>query len=244
MTDGTDRPPVRNREWIADILDEAEFVQWDRFVVEQPDRGQHIRVYGWIERDSDDYKDFVIVRIWPDSETFGFTTSSDHYSEELHRIWFGEETLDDHNPCRRVEHAFDIENAVELKEQATLTDGGTVQDAPDRSTVYVEDTPRRMSGNVLIDGADGQCIYVYAGIENRCQNDAVAHTFIEHGGEQRRVEMCAEHTREDVPEPPTAEQQELVPDGGQIERTECWQCGYNRPTFEACPECGSYGGGE
>lgn len=26
------------------------------------------------------------------------------------------------------------------------------------------------------------------------------------------------------------------------ERTECWQCGYMRPIFEACPDCGVYGG--
>lgn len=94
------------------------------------------------------------------------------------------------------------------------TDGGCGGDGADPSTMYVEDPPRRLSGNVLIDGADGQCIYVYAGIEERCQNDAVAHTFMEHGGEPTRVEMCAEHAREDVPEPPTLEQQELIPDGG------------------------------
>jgi len=25
------------------------------------------------------------------------------------------------------------------------------------------------------------------------------------------------------------------------ERTECLECGYQRPIFEACPECGAYG---
>lgn len=24
----------------------------------------------------------------------------------------------------------------------------------------------------------------------------------------------------------------------QIDREECWRCGYLRPTFESCPECG------
>lgn len=120
----SDETPVRNREWIAGLLEQAEFVTWDRFVTEEYDRGQHIRVYGWIEREGDDYKDFVIVRLWPESESFGFTTSSVQYSEALHRLWFGEENLDDHNPCRRVEHTFDVENAVELGEQTTLADGG------------------------------------------------------------------------------------------------------------------------
>ena len=40
---------------------------------------------------------------------------------------------------------------------------------------------------------------------------------------------------------------ELIPDGGQsgdpdTERTECWRCGYERLIFEACPECGVFGG--
>ena len=30
-------------------------------------------------------------------------------------------------------------------------------------------------------------------------------------------------------------------DGGS-QRTECWNCGYQRLVFEACPECGEYGG--
>ena len=69
----------------------------------------------------------------------------------------------------------------------------------ERSTVPVDDIPKRILGNVLIDGPDGQCAYMHAGIEQRCQNDADAHTFTEHGGEWVCVEMCAEHACEDVP---------------------------------------------
>jgi hypothetical protein len=36
-------------------------------------------------------------------------------------------------------------------------------------------------------------------------------------------------------------QEKLVTDGG-TERTECWRCGYERLIYEACPECGAYGG--
>lgn len=68
-----------------------------------------------------------------------------------------------------------------------------------RETVPVDEPPKRMLGNVLIDGPDGQCAYIYSGIETRCPNDAEAHTFFEHGGEMVRVEMCAEHAREEVP---------------------------------------------
>jgi len=72
--------------------------------------------------------------------------------------------------------------------------------ATERNTVPVEEPPKRMLGNVLIDGPDGQCAYIYAGIEQRCPESAGAHTCIEHGGEWVIVEMCAEHAREDIPE--------------------------------------------
>lgn len=119
---GTNQTPVKKSEWIAGLLERPQFIEWDRFVVEDHDGTQCVQVYGWIDRE-DIYKDFVLVRFWPDSETFGFITSSDRYSEELHRIWFGEQDLKDHNGCRRVEHVFDIKNAVELHEQTELQDG-------------------------------------------------------------------------------------------------------------------------
>jgi len=68
------------------------------------------------------------------------------------------------------------------------------------NTVPVEDMPKRILGNVLMDGPDGQCCYMHAGIDQRCPADADAHTFVEHGDEWVCVEMCAEHAREDVPE--------------------------------------------
>jgi hypothetical protein len=80
----------------------------------------------------------------------------------------------------------------------------------DRDTVYVSDKPKRLFGNVLIDGPDGQCIYIHAGIEERCPRDAVAHTYIHRGGEEVVVEMCAEHAPEDVPAPPMTEQADLM----------------------------------
>jgi len=72
-------------------------------------------------------------------------------------------------------------------------------DADGIETVPVDDMPKRILGNLLIDGPDGKCAFIHAGIEQRCQNDADAHTYNEHGGEWVRVEMCAEHAREDVP---------------------------------------------
>lgn len=110
---------------------------------------------------------------------------------------------------------FDTENAGNEStgsdpEKDLRTDGGS-----EPETIFVEDLPKRLLGNLLIDGPDGQCVYVYAGIEIRCPNDAVAHTFTDHGGDLVRVEMCAEHTQEDVPEPSSTDQVRLVPDGGE-----------------------------
>lgn len=107
------KQPVRNREWITDLLERASVVEWDRFVVEDHDGTQCVRVYGWIDRE-DEYKDFVIARFWPDDEWLGFTTSSDEYSEWLQAEWFGEDSLDEHDSCRRVENAFSVENAIKL----------------------------------------------------------------------------------------------------------------------------------
>jgi hypothetical protein len=81
----------------------------------------------------------------------------------------------------------------------------------DRDLVYVDGWPDRLFGNVLHDGPDGQCIYIYAGIEERCPNDPVAWTHFN----GKPIEMCAEHCPVDVPELPSTEQQELVTDGGQ-----------------------------
>lgn len=95
-----------------------------------------------------------------------------------------------------------------------------------RETVYVEDTPKRMAAR-HIGADDGRCQYQYFGINARCSNDAVAHTFMEFEGEQRVVEMCAKHAREDVPEQPTEQQGKLVTDGGLRTPTHCPHCGYD-----------------
>jgi len=91
-----------------------------------------------------------------------------------------------------------------------MSDGPNRVETASNGTVYVEDLPKRIFGNLLIDGPDGRCAYIYAGISERCLNDAVAHSYTASG---KIVEMCAEHAREDVPEPPSSEQAKLVTDG-------------------------------
>ncbi|MFC6809774.1 hypothetical protein ACFQGT_00295 [Natrialbaceae archaeon GCM10025810] len=99
-------------------------VMWDRFSVAcDPPVGRFYTVYGWIDRETDDYKDFVVVRFFPetDDNLVSFTTSSDKWTHEIHERIFGETA--GHKDCKRVERHFDISNAVELHEQTTLADG-------------------------------------------------------------------------------------------------------------------------
>lgn len=115
------------RDQVEDILSRLDFVQWDRFVVgdDAGGHGAYIKVYGWIARDTDQYKDFVLVTFFPETEEslMGFTTSSDEWTQEIHRLMFDVEP-DDHNDCQRVENTYEVPNAVELDGQKTLTDGG------------------------------------------------------------------------------------------------------------------------
>lgn len=117
-------------DWIAGKLADLDMVEWDRYTVgHRPDEGTEITVYGWIDREKDEYKDFVITSFYPetDENIIWYTTSSDRYTGEIYRILYGEEP-DDHNDCQRVEDTFDVPNAIELHEQTTLSDN-----APSRS---------------------------------------------------------------------------------------------------------------
>lgn len=131
VTDGG-HTPVKKREWITGQLNAVSIVEWDRFVVMEPQDKQFVDVYGWIDRDEDEYKDFVWTRFYPDTGTFEYTTSSDEYTDYLADVWFDEDDDGEHNPCRRVEDGFpEVENAIELTEDSSLTefatDGGTVE---------------------------------------------------------------------------------------------------------------------
>lgn len=105
--------PPDARDWIATQLARTEFVDWDRFIAFTRNDTFMVEVYGWIDR-PDSHEDFVWTQFYPDSETMEYTTSSDEYSEELTRIWFGEDAVEGHNSCRRVEDTFEIENVVNL----------------------------------------------------------------------------------------------------------------------------------
>lgn len=109
VTEAAEKP---NQEWIESMLSQPGFVRWDRFTEGVVDGDLRIDVYGWINRPKDDYMDFVLLTLWPESEDFAFTTSSARYSDALYQLWTGDDPDSDHNHCKRVQEAFDVSNAI------------------------------------------------------------------------------------------------------------------------------------
>lgn len=101
---------------VSDLLASLPFVKWDRFTVDEEENDYIF--YGWIDREQDAYKDFVVLKIWlPDwedrVEVLSFVTSSAKYSQQISDLLFGESET--HNECQRVEDTFKNTNVVQLK---------------------------------------------------------------------------------------------------------------------------------
>ena len=123
-----DESEVPQKNWIENILGSLEMVQWDRFVQAEDDAlGVYFDIYGWIQREEDAYKDFILLRAFPetDENLRMFTTSSDRYHDEINEILFGD--TGESNHCQRVEHTFEVPNVVEIDEPELATDGGVDQ---------------------------------------------------------------------------------------------------------------------
>ena len=119
---------VPQKDWIESLLESLGMVEWDRFVRAEDDGlGVYFDIYGWIDREEDAYKDFILLRVFPetDENMRMFTTSSDRYHAEINEILFGESAETNH--CQRVEHTFEVPNVVELDEREVATDGGCVE---------------------------------------------------------------------------------------------------------------------
>lgn len=110
---------VVGRDWIGETLRMVPFVEWDRFTTgEWSEDSPYVTVYGWLPRDQAGYKDFVILLLWPESETVYFSTSSAERTEDIFEALY-DDSLENHNECQRVEDTFDVDNAVSIR-----TDGG------------------------------------------------------------------------------------------------------------------------
>lgn len=95
-------------------MDSLPFVRWDRFISHPSGKtGATMYVfYGWIKREKDAYKDFVLLQYRDLDEWVNYMTSSAEYSEEIGKILCGEDF--EHNPCLRVENYFTVENSIKI----------------------------------------------------------------------------------------------------------------------------------
>ncbi len=100
-------------DFVKRCLSDLNFVYWDRFVDTVYNKQRRLRFYGWIERDKDSYKDFVVLDVFPEDLTVDYLTSSDNLTEEISNILYGD--VKDHTTCQRVEYIFNISNSIKLK---------------------------------------------------------------------------------------------------------------------------------
>jgi len=101
---------------VTDTCNELPFVNWDRFV----DCGRIVVAFGWIDREKDNYKDFVCVEV-SQRGYVQFTTSSAKYSETISDIYVkhGRLSPGTHEPCQRIEgdgQLAEVENVVRIRD--------------------------------------------------------------------------------------------------------------------------------
>lgn len=114
---------------VEDVMTDLPFVDWDRGVKYECDGLKRIVIYGWIEREEDAYKDFVVIGIYEKEDVEEATvdyiaSSSSKYSEEIHRRLFPDEDTEEHNECFRLEDKFDIQNLVRIRDKERQTGDG------------------------------------------------------------------------------------------------------------------------
>lgn len=102
---------------VRDVLTDLPFVEWDRGTEWTYEGRKCLNIYGWINRENDDYKDFVLVGVYEEenkeeADVVFHGTSSEKYSEEIHRRLFPEDDLETHDECFRLENRFDVDNVV------------------------------------------------------------------------------------------------------------------------------------
>jgi hypothetical protein len=105
---------------VEDVMTDLPFVRWDRGTEWTYGDGlKAMGIYGWIEREEDEYKDFVKIEIYEKADVEEAKiefhgTSSEKYSEEIHKRLFPEDDLETHNECFRLENRFDVDNVIYL----------------------------------------------------------------------------------------------------------------------------------
>lgn len=95
--------------WIEEILKEFSFVNWDRFTRHK----KYLCVYGWIEREKDSYKDFIVVIFLSKEKKYKVISTS----TLLHHDDIAKLVHEKMVTCERVEDNFLIKNCVKLKDK-------------------------------------------------------------------------------------------------------------------------------
>jgi len=97
------------KDWIEKTLKDFSFCKWDRYIPKYP----FICFYGWMDRDKNNYKDFlVLVLDIRKRKPFFSVTSSLKYHKKISKILNIE-----HMDCKRVETYFNLENVIRLSVQ-------------------------------------------------------------------------------------------------------------------------------
>lgn len=97
--------------YIKTLLAKFTFVDWDRFCEDE----EEISVYGWIKREQDGYKDFIVLTVPKTAdkvEDVWYITSSAKWDPEICRILKIAE--ENQIPCQRVEWSYNIKNKIKL----------------------------------------------------------------------------------------------------------------------------------
>ena len=94
-----------DKKKIIKFLEKLNFVEWDRYF----GKGENLSFFGWIDRDKDNKKDFVLIE-FNNGKIVYYGTSSKEYSKEIADV-LGKE----HTDCKRVEDFCNISNMIKLK---------------------------------------------------------------------------------------------------------------------------------
>lgn len=98
------------KEQIEACLASFPYIRWDRFIRD----GMRITAYGWIDRATDAYKDFVTFEFDSKGRVMDFLTSSARYSQDIFDRLYGDDGVSEHTDCERIEDQFDIPNSIHL----------------------------------------------------------------------------------------------------------------------------------
>jgi len=93
------------RKLITSVLKKLDFVKWDRYFGEE-----EFTFFGWINREKDNYKDFVTLAFDKEGLVLTYATSSAEYTEKIAEILNFY-----HLPCRRIEYFCDLDNIIKEK---------------------------------------------------------------------------------------------------------------------------------